>query len=100
MRTDENKGKIEQPNGLKCLICGKDLKGMQRCYCSAACGRKAFRQKTQKPKAETAPPKPKISKAAKEKRFQKTVAEANKRGISYGQLKALEYIENNKGFTM
>lgn len=86
-----------QVNGLTCIICGKPLTGIQRCYCSSECRRKSF-NKTQKPKAETQP-KPKISKAAKEKRFQKSVKEAKARGLSYGQLKALEYIENNRNFT-
>ena len=98
MKKEEYKRLKEQANGLTCLICGKPLKGMQRCYCSAECGHKAFRQKTQKPKAEHAP-KPKLSKAAKEKRFQKAVKEAKARGLSYGQLKALEYIENNRKLT-
>ena len=83
----------------RCLQCGKVLTGIQRFYCSQECGKKAAKARYVKPKMKDVP-KPKISKAAKERRFQKAVAEANKQGISYGQLKAREYIDKNGRFTL
>lgn len=67
-----------------CAYCGKEFIGgsAKAKFCCHACGEK-YRRRARKPR----PPSGEIEKKAQE---------AQKRGLSYGQLQALKYLEQQK----
>lgn len=79
-----------------CEVCGKPVPKGRRTFCSEECALKAKRAGEKSVMRELSKPKDvkkKLTRKQKEKRFRETVEAANRAGLSYGQYRALQSME-------